>query len=556
VVGENITLAFQYLSSGSQRRWSVDEIATSGTVAVPVMSVLSPIAGDVWQQGTSHDILWNSSNTLQYVDIELTLNASSGSQVWETIATNVVADDGSWTWNIAPDQTTSYDCQIRVSDHADSDVSALSGLFSIIEPVETPDILITEIMYNPPESGTDSIEFIEIYNNGDFTADLGGYSFNQGIEFTFPTMDIIPGEYVLIAKSAAAMQNTFGVTTLEWTDGSLSNSGEAIVLVNDIGFIVDSVLYNDEAPWPTAADGDGPSATFRDYTLDNNMGENWFASVHLAAINADNDTIWATPGYGAVLMPIADFIADNDTIDAGGEVNFTDLSLNDPTYWRWTFEGGDPATFEGQAPPAIMYAMGGVYDVTLMVSNEAGESTLTMEDYILVGTAPTPDFEANDTIIDVNDLVDFTDLSTGDVEIWEWSFEGGTPATSDEQNPIGIQYTSVGLFDVSLTVTNSYGYKMITKEEYIKVGNVGINDQLVNGELSIYPNPSSSFVNIECNNEKFQRILVYNAVGTLVKEIAVSGQVTRMESFDATGIYFVQLLANDGSRITKRLIIR
>ena len=36
------------------------------------------------------------------------------------------------------------------------------------------DIVITEIMYNPPESGTDSLEFIEIYNKGEGTIDLSG----------------------------------------------------------------------------------------------------------------------------------------------------------------------------------------------------------------------------------------------------------------------------------------------------------------------------------------------------------------------------------------------
>ena len=39
---------------------------------------------------------------------------------------------------------------------------------------------------------------------------------------------------------------------------------------------------------------------------------------------------------------------------------------------------------------------------------------------------------------------------------WNWTFEGGTPASSTVQNP-RVLYTSAGTFDVSLVVTNSVG---------------------------------------------------------------------------------------------------
>ena len=39
---------------------------------------------------------------------------------------------------------------------------------------------------------------------------------------------------------------------------------------------------------------------------------------------------------------------------------------------------------------------------------------------------------------------------------WEWTFNGGTPAVSNEQNPI-VQYNTPGFYDVTLTVTDDYG---------------------------------------------------------------------------------------------------
>ena len=64
-----------------------------------------------------------------------------------------------------------------------------------------------------------------------------------------------------------------------------------------------------------------------------------------------------------------------------------------------------------------------------------------------------PDFTADVTEIIEGEQVHFSDLSTQDPTAWSWSFEGGTPATSNEQNPT-IRYNTPGTYNVSLTVSN------------------------------------------------------------------------------------------------------
>ncbi|MCK5080213.1 MAG: PKD domain-containing protein, partial [Bacteroidales bacterium] len=81
--------------------------------------------------------------------------------------------------------------------------------------------------------------------------------------------------------------------------------------------------------------------------------------------------------------PQADFMADTTFIEEGDTIQFTDLSGNDPTSWEWQFEGGAPATSSNQNP-AVIYNPPGLYDVTLIVTNEYGTDTLTIEDYITV----------------------------------------------------------------------------------------------------------------------------------------------------------------------------
>ena len=159
-------------------------------------------------------------------------------------------------------------------------------------------IVMTEIMYNPPELGTDTLEFIELYNNDVVAWNLEDFYFEQGITYVFPDVSVNPGAYLLVAKNAAAMQHAFGVTALQWTDGSLSNSGEPIVIHDNYGYLVDSVYYGVTPPWDTLANGFGSSLELCNPNLDNTDPLNWRHAIEFQAVNASGDTIWASPLAG------------------------------------------------------------------------------------------------------------------------------------------------------------------------------------------------------------------------------------------------------------------
>jgi PKD repeat protein len=82
--------------------------------------------------------------------------------------------------------------------------------------------------------------------------------------------------------------------------------------------------------------------------------------------------------------PIADFTANTTSIQAGGNVRFTDLSSFLPTSWEWSFPGGTPATSNLQQPPNVVYSNPGTYSVTLKVTNANGTDTRTRTNYINV----------------------------------------------------------------------------------------------------------------------------------------------------------------------------
>lgn len=154
-------------------------------------------------------------------------------------------------------------------------------------------IAITEFMYNQP--GLDTLEFIELYHYGNVSAQLGGYRFASGINYTFPTMTMMPGDYMVLALNEAAVDAFFGIDAVEWGSGSLNNSGETLEIVNTLGDMIDFIDYIDGNPWPIEPDGTGPSVEICDPTADNSNGLNWQAAVNMAGIFA-GDTIWASPG--------------------------------------------------------------------------------------------------------------------------------------------------------------------------------------------------------------------------------------------------------------------
>ncbi|MDD3687371.1 MAG: PKD domain-containing protein [Bacteroidales bacterium] len=84
-------------------------------------------------------------------------------------------------------------------------------------------------------------------------------------------------------------------------------------------------------------------------------------------------------------IPVANFTAQNRLIKRNTEVVFQDLSTNNPMFWAWEFEGGDPFTSNSQLQPGgVLYANTGFFDVTLNVGNVNGSDMLTKRDYIVV----------------------------------------------------------------------------------------------------------------------------------------------------------------------------
>ncbi len=83
--------------------------------------------------------------------------------------------------------------------------------------------------------------------------------------------------------------------------------------------------------------------------------------------------------------------------------------------------------------------------------------------------APIADFISNSRLVCVGGNLQFTDFSySGQAQSWLWTFDGGTPSTSTDQNPL-ITYNTPGIYNVYLKVMNTNGSDSIMKQNLITV---------------------------------------------------------------------------------------
>lgn len=160
-------------------------------------------------------------------------------------------------------------------------------VFGIKLSAQENSIVITEIMYNPPESNTDTLEFIEIYNTTGFAINLEDYYF-EGINLVFEEQLLASESYLVICRNGNAFSSIYQSVAIEWTSGTLKNSGETISIFDRDSNLIDSVAYKTTGSWPKEPNGLGYSLVYCfDETISNDVADNWtISSNYIGAIDS------------------------------------------------------------------------------------------------------------------------------------------------------------------------------------------------------------------------------------------------------------------------------
>jgi hypothetical protein len=203
-------------------------------------------------------------------------------------------------------------------------------------------VVISEIHYHPL---TNEVEFVELLNVTGSPALLFSAAFPtnawklSGVDFTFPTNVILAPNAALlvVATNPADFRAKFSVPTniqiFGPYAGQLQDSGESVELqapdnpnTNGVPYVtMDAVRYNDQAPWPPAADGSGMSLQRVPSAGYGNEPTNWIAAAPtpgqtVGTGDSDNDGLpdaWEQDNGTFVLIPDA-----NDDPDLDGLTNW------------------------------------------------------------------------------------------------------------------------------------------------------------------------------------------------------------------------------------------
>lgn len=149
-------------------------------------------------------------------------------------------------------------------------------------------------------------------------------------------------------------------------------------------------------------------------------------------------------------------------------VSFTNASIGTGTLtYAWTF--GDSGT-STEANPVHTFAENGTYTVLLVVTDNCGSVALA-QDVVIDVPAPTVDFDATTPGFCAPATVNFTDMSTGLISAYAWSFPGGDPAISSEENPT-VTYATPGVYSMELAVTGPGGTTTMALPDFLTVVDV------------------------------------------------------------------------------------
>jgi len=142
-----------------------------------------------------------------------------------------------------------------------------------------------------------------------------------------------------------------------------------------------------------------------------------------------------------------------------------DISSYDPIVsYAWNID--NRVTLQGQAP-VYTFTTPGVYNLSLITTSQFGcRDTVLIPEAVKAGAQPVAGFSADILNTCASTIINFSDLSTGNITSWEWEF--GDQAVSIDKNPIHI-YEDTGWMPVLLTVRSMGCADTVSNGDYIYI---------------------------------------------------------------------------------------
>ena len=220
-------------------------------------------------------------------------------------------------------------------------------------PVVAP--LITEINYNSAPFA-DTEDWVEIWNPHDQALNLAGWRLtdnNQDEGFSLPAGTVLqPGQYLIICRDTLAFRSIHDdpITIVGNIEFGFSNGSDLVQLRTPTDQIMSAIYYDDDAPWPIAADGYGLTLEYIDINDSPSDPSAWQASWQLGG----------TPG-GPASSAVYSGIRLNEFMASNQSTASDDLGEFDDWLELTNIDGipmpiGGMGLTDGNAPPHILPA--------------------------------------------------------------------------------------------------------------------------------------------------------------------------------------------------------
>jgi PKD repeat protein len=296
--------------------------------------------------------------------------------------------------------------------------------------------------------------------------------------------------------------------------------------------------------------GDGSSSTLESPTY--SYFDPGTYTVQLIVTNSTGCSDTVSVDFVVNEPPAAQFQATPPQVCLGDSIAFDDQSYAGYNAtivnWDWNFDDGTTGTGEN---PTHLYATGGTYDVSLVITNSNGcTSTFTQAATVL----GTPDVAFTSSISTLQ--VTFTNTTTTNgAATYLWDFGDG--GTSTSENPIH-NYTSFGVYTVCLTVFDSTclleDSTCQTIDLITGIGNINAADALI----AVSPNPAVDFITLSNGGLDIQTIRLLNITGAEVYSNVTGhypGNALRIDLPGVpAGIYLLKIETDKGI-VTKKIVI-
>ena len=373
-----------------------------------------------------------------------------------------------------------------------------------ILPFVNGQVIINEIMFNPPESGTDNLEYIEFYNAGNQAVSLKDFSIKDAVVITFPDTAIAPNSFFVICVNSLKFDSVFGFPALEWTSGGLRNTDEVITLLDASQNPIDSVHYY--GSWSPEANGNGASLELCRANIDNNLENYWNASKNSIGIEVNGKFLYASPNAANNSLcsdhtiNVSDFKFDpaNIEIYVGEKVEWINKGGHHNINGEKSLFPGNPESFgNGQASTALWSY--------IFKFNQPGLYNYQCDVHASNGMKGTVRVKVKDDLypsLPIG-LVSSTDFNgVADSLNKRFSLEGVVYGVN--LRPIGLQFTIIDQFNDGIAVFLSSGNLGYTVAEGDLIRVKGLINQF-NGLIQIVPD---TITKLSTGNSLFQPTVV------------------------------------------------